>query len=66
MSEPQGIIPTAIYDSEQVRAVLQIGEDKLQQLVADGRLVALDFTSRRRFWGEDLLRLCRDASGGAS
>lgn len=63
MNEPQGIIPTAVYDPEQACAVLQIGESKLTQLVADELLVALNFTSRRRFWGEELIRFCRVCSG---
>ena len=66
MSEPQGIIPLAVYDSEQVCAALQIGQDKLKQIVAAGELNPLTFTARHRFWGEDIVRLCRLASEGTS
>jgi len=62
---PVGIIETAVYDSEQTRAALQIGESKLKQLVAAGELNPLTFTSRHRFWGQDLIRLCRLASEGS-
>jgi len=65
MNEPQGIIPLAVYDSEQVCAVLQIGQDKLKALVAAGELNPLNFTARHRFFGEDLVGLCRLASGGS-
>ena len=63
MNEPQGIIPTAVYDPEQACAVLQIGQSKLKQLMADGLLEALDCTARHRFWGEELIRFCRKSSG---
>lgn len=62
MNEPNGINPTAVYTSEQVYEALGIGESKLNQLVADDLLVALNFTSRRRFWGEELIRFCRAAA----
>ena len=64
MSEPQGIIPLAVYDSEQVCSALQIGQDRLKELVAAGELNPLNFTARHRFWGEDIVRLCRLASEG--
>lgn len=63
MNEPRGIIPTAVYDSGQACAVLQIGQSKLQQLVADGRLRRLTYSNRSRFFGEELTRFCRAASG---
>lgn len=62
MNEPLGIVPTAVYDSEQACAVLRIGESKLQELVSGQLLMTLDFTSRRRFWGEELIRFCRESS----
>jgi hypothetical protein len=62
MTEPQAIVPFAVYSSEQVCAVLQIGQDKLKVLVAAGDLSPLSFTARHRFFGEDLVRLCRLAS----
>lgn len=59
MNEPQGIIPTAVYDSVQVCAVLQIGVDKLKQLVSEGRLVRLSYYSRSwRFFGQRLIEFC--------
>ena len=58
-----GIIPTAIYTRDQVCSVLGIGDTKLRELVRQGSLHPLDFTSRWRFFGEELIRLCREASG---
>ena len=59
--QPMPINATAVYDTEQACAVLQIGESKLKALVKAGRVHPLDFTSRWRFWGEDLVDLCRGA-----
>jgi hypothetical protein len=58
MNEPQGIIPTAVYDAQQVCAVLQIGESKLQDLVTSGSLCTLNFTTRHRFFGQRLIEFC--------
>lgn len=63
---PIPIVATAVYDREQVCSILGIGNTKLRELVTDERLHPLDFTSHWRVFGEDLLRLCRDASGGTS
>jgi len=36
MNEPPTVIPFAIYDNDEAAAVLRIGLDKLDKLVADG------------------------------
>jgi len=59
--QPAPIMPTAVYTTEQVCAALGIGESKHKQLVKSCRLHPLDFTSRWRFFGEDLIDLCRGA-----
>lgn len=59
MKAPEGIIPTAVYDSEQVCAVLEIGETKLKQLVRDGRLPRLAYCRSWRFFGEQVIEFCR-------
>ena len=58
MSEPQGIVPTAVYDTEQACVVLQIGEPKLKELVSDGRLQRLAYSYRWRFFGQHLIEFC--------
>ena len=63
MDSPSGIIPTAVYERSQVCAVLGIGDTKLRELVADGRLKRMTFSGRWRFFGEELIRLCRESSG---
>lgn len=65
MKEPPTVIPFAIYDNDEAAAVLRIGLDKLDKLVAEGDLVPLRYTPRRRFWGEDLIALCRRSGGTA-
>ena len=63
MDSPSGIIPTAVYDREQACGVLGIGDTKLRELVQAGRLRKLSYNGRWRFFGEELIRLCREASG---
>jgi len=65
MNEPQGIVPTAVYTREQVCCVLGIGDTKLRELVKKNALHPFAFTATWRFFGEDLLRLCRLASEGS-
>ena len=62
MDSPSGIIPTAVYERSQVCEVLGIGDTKLRELVADGRLKRMTFSGRWRFFGEELIRLCRESS----
>lgn len=62
MSDPVGIIATAVYDTEQTCSVLRISESKLKQLIAEGRVHSLDFTTRRHFFGAELIRMLRSAS----
>jgi hypothetical protein len=59
---PSGIVPSAVYDRAQVCSVLSIGDTKLRELVKDGALHPLTFTTHWRFLGEDLIRLCRAAA----
>lgn len=58
MSEPRGIVPTAVYDTDQACAVLQIGEPKLKELVSDGSLQRLTYSYRWRFFGQRLIEFC--------
>jgi len=62
MTAPSAIQPTAVYDLAQACSVLGIGETKIRELVANRRLHPLEYTNRLRFFGEDLIRLCREAS----
>jgi hypothetical protein len=62
VDSPVGIVPTAAYTREQVCAALGIGDTKLRELVREGDLHPLIFTTRWRFFGEDLIRMCRDAA----
>lgn len=66
MTAPTAIQPTAVYDLAQACSALGIGETKLREIVADGRLQPLQYTGRWRFFGEDLIALCRKASGDGS
>lgn len=64
---PVGIVPTAVYNREQVCAALQIGDTKLRELVADGALRPLAFTTHWRFIGQRLVELClRESDGEAT
>jgi len=62
MKEPQAILPTAVYDAAQVRAVLRIGETKLKELVAGGAITPIAYSRTQLFWGEHLIRFCGRAS----
>lgn len=64
--QPAPVMPLAVYTTEQVCDALGIGESKLKQLVKAGRLRPLDFTSRWRFFGEDLIDLCRAAGSSTT
>jgi excisionase family DNA binding protein len=63
MNAPREIIPFAVYTPEEATELLGIGLDKLDKLVGDGDLPTLRYTTRRRFWGESLIALCRDYGG---
>ncbi len=65
MTGPRQIIPHALYDPQEAADALRIGRDKLDSLVAEGRIRPVDYTAKWRFWGEDLIALCR-AAGGVS
>ena len=53
---------TTVYDPAEVCTLLGIGDDKLRDLVANGRLRRLQYTNRWRFWGAELIRFCEEAS----
>lgn len=66
MTAPTAIQPTAVYDLAQACYALGIGETKIRELVSLDELHPLEYTNRLRFFGEDLIALCRAASGGGS
>lgn len=64
MSSPsRAISATTVYEPDEVCSLLGIGDDKLREIVSRGGLRRLGYSNRWRFFGEELIRFCRGATG---
>lgn len=57
------INPRRVYTAEETRDLLMVGEVKLRELVDDLRITPLDYHRHLLFFGEEIVRFCRAASG---